>query len=638
MNRAPSSSGETTGSVRARGGYDAYFGAQEQTDTGSTWRSTVAGRSHQPPPPPGRALPPDPEPAESPDTPNGSTPKPNAAGPDPASRAPGAAGDPAHGAEFGPSLGGEPASAHGGTPHRTSGGESASGYSIAPQRGSEGESASGHGGAQQRTSGGQSATGYGNAAQQTSGAESSSGYGSLVGQGGGASPAFTPPVTPPGFDMHSAATPSGAAPASPSASGTGASAAAPSMAGGGVTFSTAPTAPATSNSSALPHASSAASASATLPAGSAAAHSAQAHAPSAGSGRAEFGSAPALQHANRQAAPPATRTAPQGGYQALPISLTSNELLADIAASRQAQLRSSTGMRGALNKVGFNLGLSPTELRTEDRHARIRRQLGTAYQVAVLNVKGGVGRTTTVAALGATFAALRPDRVAAIDANPDFGDLAARTSRHPFGLTLRDLAQERHLDAFSAVQSFASITNSDLAVVASPWSPAAMESLTGSEYLAATETLRKHYNLLMVDCGTGVLGSAASAVLESSDSVVLVTPATVRGVTGAVATLEWLNAHGQYRLAANSVIAIVLQHPSKPVVEVARIEELFATAQRPTFVIPYDAHLAEGGEIDLRLLDKETALAFEELAATVADGFPDSMMAGYGRTERGGRQ
>ncbi|MFF2554688.1 MinD/ParA family protein [Nocardia sp. NPDC058058] len=302
------------------------------------------------------------------------------------------------------------------------------------------------------------------------------------------------------------------------------------------------------------------------------------------------------------------------------------------------QLRSTTGMRGALNKVGFNIGLSPTEQRTEHRHARIRRQLGAAYQVAVLNVKGGAGRTTTAATLGATFAALRPDRVAAIDANPDFGDLAARTSRHPYGLTLRDLAQERYLDAFSSVQSFASITSSDLAVVASPWTPATVDPLSGPEYLAAADILRRHYNLLMVDCGTGVLGSAAGAVLESSDAVVLATPATVRGVTGAVATMEWLNAHGQHNLAANSIVAIVLQHPAKPVVEVSRIEELFATAGRPTFVIPYDEHLAEGGEIDLRLLERDTALAFEELAATVSDGFPDNLMSGYGRTERGGRQ
>ncbi|MFC8529431.1 MinD/ParA family protein [Nocardia sp. NPDC057227] len=308
--------------------------------------------------------------------------------------------------------------------------------------------------------------------------------------------------------------------------------------------------------------------------------------------------------------------------EVLPATLTSMDLLADIAAANRAKLRSTTGMRGALNKVGFKLGLSPAEQRIEERRARIRRQLTSTYQIAVVSVKGGVGRTTTAAALGSTFAALRPDRVVAIDANPDFGDLATRTSRHPYGLTLRDLAQAPDLDAFSAVQSFTSINTADLAVLASPWTTEATEPLSGPEYTTTVEVLRRHFNLLLVDCGTGVLDSASATVLRASDAVVVVTPATVGGVTGAVATLNWLGSHGLGRLVASSIVAIVHHQPAKPTVEVEAIEQLFATAQRPTRVLPYDAHLAEGGEIDLRLLNGETAAAFEELAAELADGFP----------------
>jgi MinD-like ATPase involved in chromosome partitioning or flagellar assembly len=308
--------------------------------------------------------------------------------------------------------------------------------------------------------------------------------------------------------------------------------------------------------------------------------------------------------------------------EVLPTTLSSYDLLAEIAAIKQAKLKSATGMRGALNKVGFNLGLSAAERRFEDRRARIRRQLTTPNQIAVLSVKGGGGRTTVTAALGSTFSSLRPDRVVAIDANPDFGDLASRTSRHPYGLTLRDLAQAPNLDAFSAVHSFTAINSSDLSVVASPWTTESVEALSGREYLGAVETLRRHYNLLLVDCGTGVLDSVTNTVLQTSDSIVVVTPATVGGVKGAVATLNWLASHGYQHLVAASIVAIVHHRPDRPIVEVADIEKLFATVSRPTCVVPYDAHLAEGGEIDLRLLDKETGVVFEELAAALADNFP----------------
>ncbi|WP_245665828.1 MinD/ParA family ATP-binding protein [Nocardia sienata] len=312
-----------------------------------------------------------------------------------------------------------------------------------------------------------------------------------------------------------------------------------------------------------------------------------------------------------------------GRIEVLPPALASAELLAEIAAVRQAHLRSNKGVRGALNKVGFNIGLSPAEQEAENRRTRIRRQLSVPYQIAVVSVKGGVGRTTTAAGLGSTFAKLRPDRVIAIDANPDFGDLSSRTTRHQFGLTLRDLAQAGgRLDSFSAVHSYTAVNTADLAVVASPWSTDAGEALTGAEYQTGVEILRRHYNLLVVDCGTGVLDSSTNTVLRTSDAVVVVTPATVGGVTGAVATLNWLSSHGFDHLIAASMVAIVRQHPVKPTVDIEAIEKLFASAQRPTVQIPFDPHLAEGGEIDLRMLDKETALAFENLAAGLADDFP----------------
>ncbi|GEM_PF-2056589 len=55
-----------------------------------------------------------------------------------------------------------------------------------------------------------------------------------------------------------------------------------------------------------------------------------------------------------------------------------------------------------------------------------RTPLRDDYRIAVMSLKGGVGKTTTTVALGGIFAETRGDRVVAVDANPDLGTLAQR--------------------------------------------------------------------------------------------------------------------------------------------------------------------------------------------------------------------
>lgn len=48
----------------------------------------------------------------------------------------------------------------------------------------------------------------------------------------------------------------------------------------------------------------------------------------------------------------------------------------------------------------------------------MNQPLQGCYKIALLSLKGGVGKTTVTATLGATFASIRGDRVIAVDANP----------------------------------------------------------------------------------------------------------------------------------------------------------------------------------------------------------------------------
>ena len=56
----------------------------------------------------------------------------------------------------------------------------------------------------------------------------------------------------------------------------------------------------------------------------------------------------------------------------------------------------------------------------------MKKPLRGCYRIALLSLKGGVGKTTITATLGATFASIRGDRVVAVDANPDRGTLSQK--------------------------------------------------------------------------------------------------------------------------------------------------------------------------------------------------------------------
>ena len=113
----------------------------------------------------------------------------------------------------------------------------------------------------------------------------------------------------------------------------------------------------------------------------------------------------------------------------------------DIAGLVAERPRPGRGWRAAVHRASggrLNPGESTAERDERELLERIRRPVIGDYRVAVLSVKGGVGKTSTTIGLGATFASLRGDRVIAIDANPDFGTLAHRVPE-PNPATVRDL-------------------------------------------------------------------------------------------------------------------------------------------------------------------------------------------------------
>ncbi|MEV0356817.1 AAA family ATPase [Nocardia sp. NPDC050697] len=295
----------------------------------------------------------------------------------------------------------------------------------------------------------------------------------------------------------------------------------------------------------------------------------------------------------------------------------------DDVPMRRAKKSPGSGWRKAVHHVSggaINPGMSAEERRLQELVARIRQPVRGDYRIAVLSLKGGVGKTTTTMGLGSIFASIRGDRVIAVDANPDFGTLSQRVPLQTRS-TVRDLLLDPAIQRYSDVRRHTSQGTSRLEVLASERDPAASEAFSDEEYRAVARILQRFYNIILTDCGTGLMHSAMTGVLDTAHSLVLISSAAIDGARSAAATLDWLSLHGHDHLVRNAVVVINLPREGSPTVGVQHLREYFLSRCRAVHIIPYDGHLSEGAEIDLHRLHKNTKRAYVELAATVADEF-----------------
>ena len=252
--------------------------------------------------------------------------------------------------------------------------------------------------------------------------------------------------------------------------------------------------------------------------------------------------------------------------------------------------------------------------------ARISSPVAGCQRIAVVALKGGVGKTTTTACLGAVFAEHRGDRVVAVDANPDPGTLGYRIRRDTARTAKDLLADVDKLERYADVRAYASQTDLRLEVIASEADPARDEAFGEEDYRELAAVLERFYSLVLTDCGPGLLHSAMRAILPAADQLVVVAAPSLDGARSASLTLDWLVKHDYEELARSSVVVINAVR-ERGLVDVDKLQEHFARRSRAVVRIPYDRHLETGAEIVLDELAPATRRAYVQLAAAVADGF-----------------
>ncbi|WP_443056203.1 AAA family ATPase [Streptomyces sp. NBC_00239] len=306
------------------------------------------------------------------------------------------------------------------------------------------------------------------------------------------------------------------------------------------------------------------------------------------------------------------------GYTAA-VELSSDRLL------RNKQKPKSS--RGGAGSGRFRFGGKAAEAERQRRLELIRTPVMSCYRIAVISLKGGVGKTTTTTALGSTLATERQDKILAIDANPDAGTLGRRVRRET-GATIRDLVQAiPYLNSYMDIRRFTSQAPSGLEIIANDVDPAVSTTFNDEDYRRAIDTLGKQYPIILTDSGTGLLYSAMRGVLDLADQLIIISTPSVDGASSASTTLDWLSAHGYADLVSRSLTVISGVRETGKMIKVDDIVQHFETRCRGVVVVPFDEHLAAGAEVDLDMMRPKTREAYFHLATLVAEDFARAQQA-----------
>jgi len=270
----------------------------------------------------------------------------------------------------------------------------------------------------------------------------------------------------------------------------------------------------------------------------------------------------------------------------------------------------------------INLGLSPDELYEMDLHARIRRNARDSYQIGVFGLKGGVGKTAVTVALGSTLSKIRGDRILAVDADPDGGNLADRAGRQS-AATVADLLSDKELNRYNDIRAYTSMNASNLEVLSSEEYSGARREFNDDDWKGTVEVVSRYYNLVLADGGAGLFQPASRGVLSTVAGLVIVASASIDGARQAAVTMDWLRQNGYQDLLGRSCVIINHVVPVKPNIDVEDLVQQFERHVPPgrVVVLPYDKHIASGTEIQLELLSDTFRRRITELAAALSDDF-----------------
>ena len=306
------------------------------------------------------------------------------------------------------------------------------------------------------------------------------------------------------------------------------------------------------------------------------------------------------------------------------------EPVAERTARRYAHRPALSVWSRSLRGLGSLFRHDPVPGRLAAHAEAVQAPVTTGRRLAVVSLRGGAGKTTVSALLAGTFAALRPEPVAAVDLDPHLGSLGLRLG------AADPSSPAPSADALAA--ALAQLATPSLEAVTDRMAPSGQDlfhtgpRMAGRPLGAASVTtllagLSRFFPVTVLDCPTGPQAPDTAAALTRSHAAILVVPSTPAGVDEAAGYLRhWLEDEILSTIpVAAAVVATDARAVLNPLAQAAALSRLGVLS----VALRYDRHLAAGIRVSLPLARPENRVAAAELAGQAL---------GLANDPRGGRR
>ena len=287
------------------------------------------------------------------------------------------------------------------------------------------------------------------------------------------------------------------------------------------------------------------------------------------------------------------------------------------------------GGRGFLNKVGFSIGPNARERAMRDDEHEVSRHWPGPRTVAVVNGKGGAGKTPATVLLSAVFAQYGGAGVLAWDNNQTRGTLGWRTEAGAHDRTLLELLPQtqRLLGAQGQSADLAHFVHHQPqekydVLRSKPIRLAHENRLSPSDVDSIHAVAAKFYRLIIIDSGNDESDPMWLRMIDLADQIVVATTTRDDHAEAGALLLEALEDRDERsaRLARDSVVVVSQADPKASSADVAEVVAGYQPLAREVVSIPFDREMVDG-HLRLRGLAAPTQQAWLSAAAAVARGF-----------------